>query len=197
MSSSTPSNDMPNDQPQPTATDRLRNEFQSRQNVDDDIEHEIWTGGYSPKAMIGTWVVCGLITLVALSAAIAMLRDGMWWAILVGGIIVLWAIPLATLVFRRMSIRYRLTSQRLFHESGILKRRVDRIEAIDMDDVTYEQRLFERAVGCGTIRIVSSDRSHPNFVMPGIENVSKISADIDQARRTERVRRGIHIISNS
>ncbi len=147
--------------------------------------------------MIGTWVVCGLITLGALAAAIVMLRDGMWWAILIGLVIALWVIPLVMLMYRRMSIRYRLTSQRLFHESGILKRSVDRIEAIDMDDVTYEQRLFERMVGCGTIRIVSSDRTHPNFVMPGIEDVSKVSAEIDQARRTERVRRGVHIISNT
>jgi len=196
MSDSTPSHDTPSDQRQPTAAQRLRGEFQARKNLDDDPEVDIWTGGYSPKAMIGTWVLCGVITFGTLSAAAILLRNRMWLGILVIAIIALWAVPLVMLAYRRLSIRYRLTTQRLFHESGIIKRRVDRIEAIDMDDVTYEQRLFERMVGCGTIRIVSSDRTDPNFVMSGIENVSQVSADIDQARRAERVRRGVHIISN-
>lgn len=196
MSDATPPQENPQDEQQPIAADRLRDEFKARQAPEDDVEQEIWTGGYSPKAMLGTWVGCGFISLAALAVAIVMLRDGMWWAILVGVLVLLWLIPLAMLVYRRLSIRYRLTTQRLFHEAGIISRRVDRIEAIDMDDVTYEQGFFERMMGCGTIRIVSSDRSHPDFSMPGIENVSKVSADIDQTRRSERVRRGVHIISN-
>lgn len=197
MSNSTPSQDTPGDEQQPIAADRLRNEFQARQAPEDDVEQEIWSGGYSPKAMLGTWVICSIITLAALAIAVVMLRDGMWWGILVGVLVLLWVLPLCLLAYRRFSIRYRLTTQRLFHECGILSRRVDRIEAIDMDDVTYEQNLFERMMGCGKIRIVSSDRTHPEFLMPGIENVSQVSAEIDQTRRTERVRRGVHIISNT
>jgi len=48
-------------------------------------------------------------------------------------------------------------------------------------------------VGVGTIRIVSSDRSHPDFSLPGIENARRVAEQFDDARRAERRRRGLHI----
>ena len=64
-----------------------------------------------------------------------------------------------------------LTNQRFIHESGILRRVSDRIEVLDIDDITFEQGIIERLVGVGTIRVMSSDRSHPELLMYGIENV--------------------------
>jgi hypothetical protein len=50
-------------------------------------------------------------------------------------------------------------------------------------------------LGVGTIRITSSDRTHPQLVLRGIESVREVSGLIDSARRKERVRRGLHIES--
>ena len=60
-----------------------------------------------------------------------------------------------------MSVHYLLTTQRFIHETGILRRVNDRIELLDMDDITFEQGLLERLVGVGTIRI-ASQRSQPS-----------------------------------
>ena len=65
------------------------------------------------------------------------------------------------LAYRKLTCKYRLTSQRFIHESGLLKRVTDRIEVIDIDDVSFEQRIVERIVGVGTVKVKSSDRSHP------------------------------------
>ena len=91
------------------------------------------------------------------------------------------------------ALRYRLTTQRFIHEHGVLTRDIDRIEVIDIDDVSYRQTLIDRMVGVGTIRIESGDRSHPELVLRGIDDVQRVSDMIDAARREERVRRGIHI----
>ena len=52
-------------------------------------------------------------------------------------------------------------------------RTTDRIEVIDIDDVTFRQGMVERALGVGTIVIESSDRTHPRLVLAGIDNVSR------------------------
>ena len=76
---------------------------------------------------------------------------------------------------------------------GILSRRTDRIELIDIDDVSYVQGIIQRVLGVGSIKISSSDRSHPELTMIGIDQVEKIADMIDDARRLERRRRGLHI----
>ena len=64
---------------------------------------------------------------------------------------------------------------------------------LDVNDITVEQGLLERIVGVGTIRISSSDRTHPELDLPGIENVKEVAALLDNARLAERHRRGLHI----
>jgi uncharacterized membrane protein YdbT with pleckstrin-like domain len=92
-------------------------------------------------------------------------------------------------------VKYRLTNQRLFHEKGILRRVTERIELIDIDDVTMEQGLMERLFGVGTVHVTSSDRSSPELLMPGIDDVKAVADTIDHARRAERHRRGVFIES--
>ena len=107
----------------------------------------------------------------------------------------LWGWLALLFAYRRITCNYQLTSQRFLHESGLLKRVTDRIEVIDIDDVSVEQRLIERVVGVGTIKLISSDRSHPVLMLRGIENVKTVAATIDDLRRNERRRRGLHIES--
>jgi len=74
-----------------------------------------------------------------------------------------------------------------------LVRTTDRIEVIDIDDVTYRQGIVERALGVGTILLESSDRTHPTLILSGIDDVQRVAGLIDDVRRKERRRRGIHI----
>jgi len=162
---------------------------------DDDTEREVWEGRYSPKAMMGAWVLTVLVTLVLLIVAVLYREHG--WVLIVAAVAIplLWLYQLARLAYRRMSVRYRLTNQRLIHESGILTRTTDRIETIDMDDITFAQTFFERFMGVGTVIISSSDRSHPELRLVGIEEVKQVADQMDDVRRAERRRRGLHIES--
>ena len=71
----------------------------------------------------------------------------------------------------------------------------DRVEVIDIDDVTVHQGFIERMLGVGTIRIASSDRTDPELVLPGVDQVRAVADVIDNTRRAERQRRGLHIES--
>jgi membrane protein YdbS with pleckstrin-like domain len=175
----------------PTAA--LREQFSAGRRDADEAERELWRGGYSPKAMLGGWVLSGAISAALLAAATLWATTALWWLVLLLAALLPWIYHFILLSYRRMSVRYLLTSRRFIHESGILRRETDRIEVLDMDDIKIEQTLLERLVGVGTVRILSSDRSHPELSLPGIENVAAVSRTFDDARLLERRRRGVHI----
>lgn len=177
-----------------TAGDRFRDAVQARQG-DGEAETAVWQGGFSSKAMFGNWALAAVVTVVLLVAILLFGATPLLWTVWAVVSVGLWGWFGGLLAYRKLACKYHLTTQRFIHETGLLKRVTDRIEVIDIDDVSVEQRVIERMVGVGTIVLVSSDRSHPKLVMPGIENVKEVAATIDDLRRKERRRRGLHIES--
>lgn len=163
----------------------------------DEPERDLWSGSYSPKAMLGTWLLLAVFTLLAAGIGSLQIHDSRAWLVLAGVIVIAWLAAFAMLILRRLGIHYRLTSQRLFHEKGVLRRTIDRIELLRMDDITCEQGLIERMLGIGSIRIKSTDPSDPDFWLRGVENAREVSRLIDDARRAEQVRRGVFIATGS
>jgi uncharacterized membrane protein YdbT with pleckstrin-like domain len=154
-------------------------------------ESEIWSGSYSAKAMVGTFAGAAVLTLLGLVVAIFGGPAG-GIAFMIAAILV-W-VGLALLYFyRRMTVHYRLTTYRFFHETGLLSRVGNRVEVIDIDDVTVSQGVIERMFSIGTLRISSSDKTHPELVLPGIDDARRVADLIDGARRAERQRRGLHL----
>jgi membrane protein YdbS with pleckstrin-like domain len=182
------------DEPSPAfPPEEVLREAAVRHDVAGEPERELWHGGYSSKAMAGGWATSGAISLLLLIVGIWIRPIALWWLILLVLMILPWLYHFVILCYRRMSVRYLLTTQRFIHERGILRRVTDRIEVLDMDDITFEQGLLERLMGVGTIRIVSSDRSNPELALPGIDNVKQVATLFDDARLAERRRRGLHI----
>lgn len=155
-------------------------------------EQQLWHGSYSPKAMYGSWLLAALISVAAIVICvffpIAILGA-------IGVIVILWLCLLGYLLVERLSVDYTLTSQRFIHQVGFLRRVTNRIEVIDIDDVTFEQGFVERMFGVGTIKILSSDTSDPNLTLRGIDDVKRVANLIDDARRQERRKRGMYIES--
>lgn len=161
-------------------------------------ERSLWKGGYSPKAMYGTWAISGLLSILILIGA-GMLASGenasTTWMIAGAAILIWWCVAIGMFLYRRLGMHYELTTQRFVHQSGILLRQTDRIEVIDIDDVGYTQGIVQRMLGVGKIRITGSDRTHPELILHGIDKVPEIASLIDDVRREERRRRSLHIES--
>jgi membrane protein YdbS with pleckstrin-like domain len=155
-------------------------------------EQEQWRGGYSIKAMYGPMAICGVVTLVALIVMLIVPTAWVRYAI-AAALVLMWAWIAIQVLGRQWGIRYRLTNQRFFVERGLLRRVTDRIEVIDINDMKYEQTLFERMFDVGSITISSTDHSLPQVTLEGIEHVQEVANLIDQARRAERNRRGLYI----
>ncbi|MGN6545971.1 MAG: PH domain-containing protein [Aureliella sp.] len=159
-------------------------------------ERSLWRGGYSAKAMYGTWILSAILSVAALVALWFFGdRHPAIWPAGLAAIVAWWVIAIGVYLYRRFSVHYELTSQRFIHQRGIMVRRTDRIEVIDIDDVSFTQGIVQRMLGVGTINIISSDRSHPQLELDGIDQVAVVSNMIDDVRREERRRRSLHIES--
>lgn len=157
-------------------------------------ERQLWQGGYSAKAMYGTWVLSGLAT-IAVLVLLGLFAGQQQTAWMIGGaaILIWWCFVIGLYIYRRLGMHYELTTQRFVHQTGVLLRRTDRIEVIDIDDVSYTQGIIQRMLGVGTITITGSDRTHPKLDLKGIDKVPEIASLIDDVRREERRRRSLHI----
>lgn len=160
---------------------------------DDSPEDELWQGKFSQRAMIGSWIGAAVFSVVLLLTAAVGSFSGKGWGISLVVIFCVWLGLVARLFYRQLCEHYYLTNRRFIHERGILWRVIDRVEAIDIDDVSYQQGPVERVMGVGSIQIRSSDTSDPVLELLGIENVKEVAEMIDEVRRQERLKRGLHI----
>lgn len=175
-------------------------EFQPRSNAPVEPETKLWEGGFSPKAMYGTWLLSAILTAGILAALIIlsvmkMIEGNEFpaWAIGIGFLVLWWIACIGIYLFYRLGTYYELTTQRLIHTSGILVRTTDRIDVIDIDDVSFTQGVVQRILDVGTITLISKDASHALLVLRGIDKVDKVSGMIDDVRRKERRKRSLHI----
>jgi uncharacterized membrane protein YdbT with pleckstrin-like domain len=180
----------------PTALNKFQGMVSSK--LDDEnktpVERSLWHGYYSPKAMYGTWAISAIVTIVTLVLVSLFGKDvPSIWPITGAAIIIWWVAAIANYIYKRFSVHYELTTQRFIHQAGLLVRRTDRIDVIDIDDVSFTQGIVQRMLGVGTIRLTGKDRTHPEFTLNGIDKVPEIASMIDDVRREERRRRSLHI----
>jgi len=192
---------MSDPQPSPTSPEPApQSQFQPRVPLPQEPEHKLWEGGFSPKAMYGTWLMLAVVSVGVIAALIVLpamkiipsIERNVWWAVL-GVLALCWIYGIVSFLYKRLSMHYELTTQRFIHSRGILIRTVDRIDVIDIDDVSYVQGIVQRMLGVGNIRLQSSDRSHRDLSLAGIDQVQRVSGMIDDVRRKERRRRSLHL----
>ncbi|QDS97720.1 PH domain-containing protein [Adhaeretor mobilis] len=163
--------------------------------ADEEAESVLWQGRFSPRAMFTPLATAVLFTvgLVLLAKLAQIPQEG--WLVVAGLLGVVWIWMVGLLFYRTMSVHYSLTSQRLLHVEGLLWRKIDRIEAIDIDDVILKQGPIERLMGVGTVQLTSSDETTPEFHLPGIRHALDVATLIDNVRRRERRERGLYVES--
>lgn len=164
-----------------------------------DPDIELWKGGYSMRAMVATWILLGLITIgvVVLDVSITQnyLKEHrpLVWAITLGILALVWVYYILVGLYKAMTIRYRLTTYRFYHQRGLLFRTIDSMEVIDIEDLALHQNLLERLVNVGRILLRTKDPSDPLLMLYGVYDPHEAFKRIDKARRDEHVRRSIKI----
>jgi uncharacterized membrane protein YdbT with pleckstrin-like domain len=163
-------------------------------------EEELWRGRVSAKAKAHWWLLWALASAAVGYLWLAVLtpetraQPVARWACLAAvglpALMILWSV-----LVDKLSTRYRLTTHRLFKETGVIARHLNEIELIRVDDVAVRQNLLQRIFNVGVITVIApSDQTEPRLELVGIENPIEIKEQIRSQVRKRRDR-SLHVES--
>jgi len=84
---------------------------------------------------------------------------------------------------------FKITNQRITDEKGVLSKVTNELELFRVKDITLVQPFWLRLVGLSNIVLVTSDKSNPLFVIPGVKNGKELREELRTVvdkRRTEK-----------
>jgi len=100
-------------------------------------------------------------------------------------------LPLLGFWLERRSTHYRITSQRIVIERGLLSTMRENLELFRLDDFQTTRPLGMRLLGYGILRLRSSDRSVPELAISGLRDVETLAEQLRAAAFKDRERRGV------
>ncbi len=128
-------------------------------------EETLWSGTSSQLKNLGLYIACILIIPIP-------------WAIAA------W--------LRVKTTTYRLTTERLLTERGILTKTTDTLELYRVRDQQVTASVFERMFGLQTVTLLTGDTSSPTIVIDAVPVSAalpdKFRAQVEESRMKKRVR---------
>lgn len=91
------------------------------------------------------------------------------------------------------STRYRLTTQRLFVQTGLIAKHLEEVELFRVKDVTLNQGMLQRMLGVGTVVVLSTDDTSPRLELAGLRDPMGVKEQIRGAFRAARQREGMRM----
>lgn len=87
--------------------------------------------------------------------------------------------------------KYTLTNKKMYVEKGILRYTLNEIQLIRVQDVLLKQSIIERALGLGSVELVSSDKTAPNTIIGSIDKPYERKHDISETAEQYKIKRGV------
>lgn len=112
-----------------------------------------------------------------------------WWFL--ACILVL---PIPVAIWKYLETRtskFKLTTQRLRLERGVLTKTIDEVELYRVKDTQLNQSLSDRMLGIGTIEILSSDETNPTLYLHKIPRPAEFRELLRGAVERLRLARGV------
>ena len=153
-------------------------------------ETNVWSGRYSPFADGLSWLLWAIFAAVAVYASLNWLPlTERWQKYVYWGAVLLPAVLIGfTSLVRRISVRYRLTTHRLFKEVGIISRKISEIELMRVDDLTVTQNIVQRIFDVGVVTLLTSDATDPRLEIAGIRHPVDVKEQIRTQVQKRRAR---------
>lgn len=151
----------------PTANAPLRTAVGAAANQEIEVETELWRGRPSGKAFAHYWL--GSIVFVILMIIVAWKSESIRTpALLVSPLPILYTLCIVGIA--KLSTRYRVTSQRIFIETGILARKLKETELVRIDDVSVNQNILQRIFSVGVVALSAADADTATIYLNGVAN---------------------------
>ena len=91
---------------------------------------------------------------------------------------------------------YRLTSNRLFINSGFLTQTQDEVRLYRITDISLSRTLMQRIFGLSTIHCNSSDKTLGNFDIINVKDGENVKELLSQSVEEERMARRVYTREN-
>lgn len=144
-------------------------------------------------------VVLYVIVLLVVHFALPFDRHPVWrgfdvltWGLTLAVLVVVVLMLLKKLLSLR-SVKYRLSTQRIFITTGILNKRTDEIELEKYKDVFVNQDFWDKMVGCGDIQIVTGDVTNPTINVLDVTDPIGKKESIRKAARERQIALGLRL----
>jgi uncharacterized membrane protein YdbT with pleckstrin-like domain len=140
------------------------------------------------KMYLGRIFLAILVAGAAVALAIAIkTRPEVQRIIIIAGLAVALVLFL-TVAYKKYSILYRLSTQRLFLIRGLVSRKIEELELFRVRDIQVTQSVWQRILGFGRMTVFSTDASAPKFEMLGVAKPLRVKDAIRVHFRTARLR---------
>ena len=94
--------------------------------------------------------------------------------------------------FQARATRYRITTQRIVIETGLLSKRVEQIDLYRIVDYVIERPFSQRLLGTGNLTLEAMDKTTPEVRIRGIKtDVMALYEKLRVATEAEKQRRGV------
>lgn len=92
----------------------------------------------------------------------------------------------------RKSIKFRVSSNAIEYEKGLLSKRIDVVQLWRVKDVTYKQSLTDRILAIAHIQVVTSDATNPNFDIVGMPASRKLFEQLRDSIEIQRQAKNVY-----
>jgi uncharacterized membrane protein YdbT with pleckstrin-like domain len=140
-------------------------------------EKVIYQGHPSWRAIIGFYLKGALVAIVA--AVIATLVDSTSLGILV--LVVIVAVTILAGFIKRVATVYTITDRRLNIKVGIVSRKVQETRLQRVQNVNYNQGVYERIMQIGDVEFTTAGTDESNFVFAGVAQPEEVVQQVEQA----------------
>ncbi len=150
-------------------------------------EQVIFKGHPSWRAILGFYLKGILIAvlLAALVAAATRVVDGDVNSGLVGGVlVVIVAITILAGFAKRVATTYTITNRRLNIRRGIISRQIQETRLERVQNVNYEQSVYQRVMQIGDVDFDTAAGDDYNFVFNGVAQPEDVVEQVDRATHT-------------
>ena len=154
-------------------------------------EAQVWVGRPTIGSLAGRFTFAG-VCLLAIIGGLAYIWErqeiqekwqGFLWDVALVLLVILGLWLLVSVIKTKLTVRYRLTTERLIIERGFLSRRTEELDLLRVEEATVHQGLFDRLANVGNIVIASTEPTDPLHIIVGVEQPVELKEKIRQQTR--------------
>jgi len=109
--------------------------------------------------------------------------------------IVTLGLALIVFYFRARGRHYRITTQRVVVERGVLSKKLDQIDLYRINDYVVERPFGQRLLGTGNLIIEALDKTTPELRIDGLAtDVVALYEALRKATESEKRHRGVRLV---